>query len=295
MVHAKVNVVDAGGGVEVLFGRAVVEKIVAAADDPRAEAALFPGVAPAADVVVAGAEIVFAIVRPGAHALRDFHDLLDPGFLRGAVVRASGHRPVAEFVHADPVEKIVGDFPHHAPLTDAGGRVARGVVEHGVGIDAGVAAAQREMHLDVERLRLVFPHAFAGDIDQLGRLRFHGKNAASRAAVVRPAVHAEIDIPAAGLHHFGAAEFQRGDVSAGLVHGRGDDPVVEDGDVAAVFQLHGLRAGRGGENERGNRESKKTKHGGFSEMREAGHGWHILSAVRGSASPKSGCGPGCFR
>ena len=64
MIHAEVDVDEAGGRGKVLFERAIVEKLVAAQDDPGTDLVVIAGMAPAAGGVILEIEVIFAVELP---------------------------------------------------------------------------------------------------------------------------------------------------------------------------------------------------------------------------------------
>ena len=118
------------------------------------------------------------------------------------------------------------------------------MVEHGIGVDAGLAAFEDVVDLDVHGLRVSgFPFLEERDIHDLGRLFHDAETRAGRLAVGLAAAHAVID--ALARDHLVPAQLDRGDGGGGFVQCGLDDAVGEGDHVTALAELHGRMVLRG--------------------------------------------------
>jgi hypothetical protein len=239
MIAPEVNQVVALGQREVGVDRTVVQVIVAAQHHPDALLVRVAGVAPAADLLILGGVLVFAVVLSGAHARGQPHDLGDPRRIGVHEVGVGAPVPVAQFVHIHALERPLGgrmrQLPHHAPLAHAGGRIRCRVRQHGVGIQPRVAAPQDVVNVDVKLVNargVVGPGDLAGDVHHVRRVDRGGIDTVPRLLVAAAAVHAEVNQPAR-VEHLRAVEQIRSNLARALLDDGGDDAVGQrDGGAA---------------------------------------------------------------
>jgi len=147
------------------------------------------------------------------------------------IVVVGRHFPMAEIIDIGTLKgeggAAPGEFPHDPPFADAGGRIGGGMVEDGIGIEAGIAAAEHIVKLDVEDVFVTgggVPDAFECDIDHVRGLPGDAEHTVGRLIVARAAIHAVID-GICGIDHLDAIKEIGGNLAAGLLDHGGDGTV----------------------------------------------------------------------
>ena len=207
---------------------------MAAENHPGADFVAVAGKPPATEIPIAGGIHIFAVVFALPRAGGELYDFLDAGLFGSREIIRRRQFPMPRLVHIDifhqPPARNFRHGPNHHVLAHVQIRIIGRMVDDGIDIQSAHAAPQNKMNRYVTRVHFgILPgiSPLAGNVHQVRRLRFHGKDARKNSFVAFVAIHKKINafVPAGLADHFLPAITQRKNCRRSRLNRGADDTI----------------------------------------------------------------------